>query len=256
MNVYYDDPRYSYEDYWQGREYESKVDKMVLKQMLDLIEDKDKKKVVEIGAGFGRLVEVYQKLFPKILLIDPSWKLLSLAQLKFKDHPGLECRKGSLEKIPCRKATVDVVLLIRVIHHIEDLSLAFAQINRVLKKGGYLVLEYPNKVHLLSRLRAFFKRDFAYFKSEGAEDKRSFKNVISGSIPFKNYHPKAMAREFKKAGFEIKKVISASYFRRDYIKKLFPGVVLSTGEKVLQAFLSGFWLGPSNFVLAKKIRTV
>lgn len=255
MSVYYDDPRYSYEDYWQGREYESKVDKMVLKKMLDLIGDKENKKIAEVGAGFGRLTEVYVNIFNKILLIDPSWKLLSLAEAKFREYPGLECREGSLEKIPCKTGTVDVVLVIRVVHHIEDLSLVFSQINRVLKKGGYLILEYPNKLHLLSRLKAFFRRDFDYLKKEGAVDKRSFKNVISGSIPFNNYHPKAINKKLNKAGFKIEKVVSASYFRRGYMKKLLPGSILSTGEKILQAFLSGLWLGPSNFILAKKVKT-
>ncbi len=256
MSVYYDDPGYNYEGYWQGREYESKVDKTVLKRMLDLIKNKKEMKVVEVGAGFGRLVEVYLDMFRKILLVDPSRKLLSLAEAKFKSFSQVECREGGLEKIPCKTRSVDVVLVIRVLHHVENLDLVFAEVNRVLKKKGYLVLEYPNKVNLLGRLRAFFKRDFGYLKSEGVVDKRSFKNVIGGSIPFNNYHPKAITRKLKRAGFEVKKVISASYFRRDYLKKVLPGSVLSTGERVLQAFLSGLWLGPSNFVLVQKKRKV
>jgi len=256
MSVYYDDPGYNYEGYWKGREYESKVDKAVLKRMLDLIEGKKEMKVVEVGAGFGRLTEVYLDMFRKILLVDPSRNLLSRAEAKFKAYSQVECRKGGLEKIPCQTRSVDVVLVIRVLHHIENLDLVFAEVNRILKKKGYLVLEYPNKVHLLSRLRAFFKRDFDYFKSEEVVDKRSFKNVIGGSIPFNNYHPKAVSKKLKKAGFEVKKIISASYFRRNYIKKMLPDPVLSTGEKVWQAFLSGLWLGPSNFVLVRKNRNV
>lgn len=254
--MYYDDPGYNYEGYWEGREYESRVDKAVLKRMLDLIKNKKEMRVLEVGAGFGRLVEVYLDMFRKILLVDPSRRLLSQAEAKFKAYSHLECREGDLEKIPCKTRSTDVVLVIRVLHHVENLDLAFAEVNRVLKKKGYLVLEYPNKVNLLSRLRAFFKRDFAFLKSEGVVDKRSFKNVIGGSIPFNNYHPKAISKKLKKAGFEVKKVISASYFRRDYIKKVLPGSVLSTGERVLQAFLSGLWLGPSNFVLVQKVRNI
>ncbi len=256
MSVYYDDPRYSYEDYWKGRAYESGVDKTVLGQLLDLIEDKEKKKVVEVGAGFGRLTEVYIDKFLKVILVEPSKKLLDLAYKKIKREGKVELREGSLEKIPCKTRSVDVVLVVRVLHHVEDLDLVFVEINRVLKKNGYLILEYANKLHLLSRIRAFFKRDFTYAKDEEPTDKRSFKNVIEGSIPFNNYHPKSINKKLKKAGFEVEKEVSASYFRRGYIKKMFPSPLLSTGEKVLQAFLSGLWLGPSNFVLVQKKRTV
>lgn len=50
---------------------------------------------------------------------------------------------ASVLDIPCRTGSVDTVLCTQVIEHIPEPQRAFAEISRVLKPGGYLILTAP-----------------------------------------------------------------------------------------------------------------
>jgi hypothetical protein len=49
---YYDDPKYTYANYWIGREYEQAAEKMAINRLL---EGKHFRHAVDIGGGYGRL---------------------------------------------------------------------------------------------------------------------------------------------------------------------------------------------------------
>src|SRR3989338_7906320 len=72
---------YDYPGYWIGREYEHEAEIFAIKSFLKKIPVI--KNVVEIGAGFGRLVPAYFFRARRVVLTDPSIKLLKIARLTF-----------------------------------------------------------------------------------------------------------------------------------------------------------------------------
>lgn len=242
---------YDYPAYWLTREYEHKSEGIALKTLLGKIPKI--KAVLEIGAGFGRLVPFYAFRTKKITLSDPSAKLLFLARKNLKTYPKIEFIQTSLEnlKTKIRGRSFDLIILVRVIHHLEDINQAFKTVARFLRPNGYFLLEFANKSHLKATLDQIFRGNLTFpLDIFPKEIKRS--QPRRKSLPFKNYHPGAIEHELKSTGFKIVEKLSVSNIRSALIKKIFPLETLLGIEKTLQKPLSYLNFGPSIFILAQK----
>src|SRR3990172_5309997 len=135
MAAHYD--TYDYPSYWIGREYEHESEVLALKSLLDKIRKIDT--ILEIGSGFGRLTPTYLYRARKIILFDPSSKLLGLSRETFKDKKNIKYIDSGVANLPERvaKESVDRIILVTVLHHLEDLDNFFDGSKRLLKKNGY-----------------------------------------------------------------------------------------------------------------------
>lgn len=248
MAVPYDS--YNYPQFWHGREYEDKAEKIALKKFFSKISKKDS--VIDIGGGFGRLAEVYAPEFEKCLLIDPSEKLLNLAKKNLKNFKNLEFREGTGENLPVEDATFDTTLMIRVVHHLPNPEKVFQEASRVLKPQGFLILEFANKIHFLARLRAWIRGDFGFTGKLEPVDQRSLESISSGTIPFLNHHPKFIFQQLERPGFKIISVLSVSNFRHPIFKKLIPLSLLLILESICHKPFAICHFGPSIFILCQK----
>ena len=243
---------YDYPSYWEGRDYEHESELIALSTLLDKIPEV--KKSLEIGGGFGRLVQSYSFRVKKVILTDPSAKLLSMARKNLKKEKNIEYLQTSLENI-LQKTKVrdyDLAIMVRVLHHINDIDEAFKTINKIIKKNGYFILEFANKRNLKATARHLIKGDITFPMEIHPVDLRSKKNVKKKTLPFINYHPDQVLEKLKKSGFEIVHTLSVSNIRSSLLKRVFPIEFLLEVEKKLQGSLSGIKFGPSIFVLAKK----
>jgi ubiquinone/menaquinone biosynthesis C-methylase UbiE len=249
MSAHYDS--YNYPSYWKGREYEHKAEEIALGDLLNKINNIDR--VLDIGAGYGRLVPTYLHRAKRIYLTDPSSKLLKLARDAYKEkkikfiHSKLETLKGKV-----KGKSIDLVIFIRVLHHIKDPQKAFKTINKFLEDGGYLILEFPNKRHLKALTSEFIKGNFTFMLDIFSKDIRSPKSIRKKTLPFKNYHPDKIKLWLSNSGFEIIEVLSVSNIRSPFIKGLFPAEVLLSIERLSQQILGKISFGPSIFILARK----
>lgn len=243
---------YDYPTYWKGREYEHSSEFLAIKEMLLKIPKVDRS--IEIGAGFGRLLPSYQFRVKRIVLSDPSAKLISKARNKYSDNSRVEFIQSTLNNLKNTKRakSFDLCVMIRVLHHIEDIDKAFKDISNLLKEKGYLILEFPNKSHLKASFRKIFKGDFTYPLNIFPLDIRSKKNIKNNTLPFINFHPDQIIEKLESSGFDIIETRSVSNIRSTFMKKFFPLSFLLDLEKLLQIPLSKLHFGPSFFVLARK----
>ena len=142
--------------------------------------------------------------------------------------------------------------MVRVLHHIDNIDEAFNIVYSLLSRGGYFILEFPNKSHLKASLRNIFKGNITYPINIFPIDLRSKKHIKDNTLPFINYHPDQIYEKLKTAGFEIIEVRSVSNIRSTIIKKFFPLNLLLDIEKIIQKPFSRLNFGPSYFVLARK----
>jgi len=246
--AYYDD--FDYQSYWVGREYEDQAEKIAVGRLLKQIPQKNS--LVDVGAGFGRFVDVYAPRFDESWLVEPCEDLLNQAKLTGKSFKNLVFRIGEAEKLPIDSRTMDVVLMIRIAHHLKEPEKAFLEAHRVLRTGGFLILEFANKVHFRARLRAVVGGSLSFGRDRTPKEQRSQENIGAGKIDFLNHHPRQIKKDLEKFGFVVMGFLSVSNFRSPIVKKFFPSPLLLFLEKHLQKPLAKIFFGPSIFVLAKK----
>jgi ubiquinone/menaquinone biosynthesis C-methylase UbiE len=244
---------YNYPSYWEGRDYEHESEIIAIKDLLGNIEKIDR--VLELGAGYGRLTPSYMYRAKKIILSDPSSKLLKIARENFKDQKNISYIHSSLENIDnqLRNKAVDLILLVRVLHHLDDCCNAFETVNKLLKDGGYFMLEFANKRHLKATFSQFIKGDLTFPIDIFPKDIRSEKHKKQKTLPFVNYHPDDITKKLEEAGFKIIEKRSVSNIRSRTIKRMLPLDTLLSVESGLQKPLSNINFGPSIFVLSQKV---
>ena len=249
MTAYYDS--YDYPSYWEGREYEHQSEVHAINEFLKKIPKI--KTVLEIGAGYGRLTPIYYYRSAKVILTDPSSKILKIAKNNLQNKK-IKYIQSKLENLPnkIRAHSVNLIVLVRVLHHIEDLDFAFSTINNLLTQNGYFLLEYANKRHLKALFSELFHGNLMFLLDIFPKEVKS-KKKIKYKLPFRNYNPDLIRERLYKNGFKIIDTRSVSNIRSPFLKKLIPLDLLLLIEKILQKPFSGIYLGPSMFVLVKKV---
>ena len=98
--------------------------------------------VVDIGTGTGYVPELFAGRAARVVGVDPSSDMLSVARSKAMrlGIEGLEYVQGSAEEPPVPPAIADVVTLAMVLHYIEAPQVAIAAAARLLKPGGMLMV--------------------------------------------------------------------------------------------------------------------
>ncbi|MDO8488431.1 MAG: class I SAM-dependent methyltransferase [bacterium] len=245
--AFYDDTQYSYDLFWEGREYEHHSEVMALEKLLG---DKKLNVVADIGGGYGRLTRWLAGHSQKVYLVEPSAKMRSLAKTHLAKYPQAVIRPGSVGDTNLPPKSVDAILLVRVLHHLPAPASAIIELRRILKPHGYLVLEFANSAHFLQRLKSWLTGKPIL---PTATERRSPQHIAQGTIPFVNHHPLTVQKLLKRQGFAIVKVLSVSNFRHHIFKKLVPFRTLISLESWCQENLTGLYFGPSIFVLAQRL---
>jgi ubiquinone/menaquinone biosynthesis C-methylase UbiE len=240
--------KYDYRSYWKHRDYEHKSEVIVIKELLKKVPIANQ--ILEIGAGYGRLVPYYMHRAKKVTLTDPSAKNLMQARKSFdsKKFKFIHAKAENLNK-KVKKGSVDLVIIVRVLHHITDLDEMFAQVDRILAPRGFLILEFANKRHFKAIVSNFFKGDLTFgfdiFPKEVGKKKKKV-------LPFLNYHPDVVIKKLEEQGFTITQKRSVSNIRSQLLKDKLPFDFLLNLEQFLQSALSYINFGPSIFLLARK----
>ncbi len=243
---------YDYLSYWNERKYEHESEVYALRSFLRKIPVINR--AIEIGGGFGRLAPFYLFRAKKITLTDPSAKLLSIARKQLREYKNIEYIQISLEnlKTKFRRGSYDLVLMIRVLHHIPNLDEAIDAVSYLVPHDGYFIFEFANKIHAKAVVTQILKGNFGFLNDRTSIDIRSEESKLNRTLPFLNHHPKVIEEVLSKHGFEIIEKRSVSNIRSPYAKKHIPISVLLWVEKLLQSPLSYLNFGPSIFVLARK----
>ena len=97
-------------------------------------------RVADLGAGTGALAEAIAPFVRSVVAIDRSPEMLEASRARLSSHPNTDWTKGELEALPLPDASVDLALLVLVLHYLPEPQRALAEAYRVLKPGGRLVI--------------------------------------------------------------------------------------------------------------------
>lgn len=242
----YDDPTYNYLNYWDERDYEHASELLAIGR---LIKGKQFKKAVDIGGGYGRLCIFLEQFANEVTLAEPSQQQLDIGKVFLKDHPEVKRQLMQADDLKFKDNSLDLITMIRVMHHLPDPSTEFKELARVLAKDGLLVLEVANYAHGRNRLKFILK---AKKLPTRPVDIRSEKNRNDDEIAFVNHNPKTVIKQLEKAGLTVERTLSVSNLRSPSLKKVVPRGAMLAIEGFLQPALSHTYFGPSVFMLVKK----
>lgn len=98
--------------------------------------------VADLGAGEGTFSQLLARRAKKVIAVDNSEKMVEYGSELARKHgvQNLEYRKGDLEDVPLRDASVDLAFFSQSLHHAQHPERAVAEAWRILKPGGRIVL--------------------------------------------------------------------------------------------------------------------
>lgn len=223
-------------DFWegQGRGYEDATERLAIMQLLP----KHGVRIAEIGAGFGRLANLYLD-YEQIILFDYSRTLLQDAVQQWGHDPRFVFVAGNIYQLPLATGCLDSLVMVRVMHHLADVPQALQQLERVLHKRSVAVLEYANKRNLKAIARWLLRRQtwspFALAPHEFV------------ALNF-DFHPHWMSEQFTKAGLLCRQQFAVSHFRLPLLKQRMAASRLAKLDGYLFRPGGYYPLAPSVFV--------
>ncbi len=230
------------EAFWTPeRRFEDLADRAALRGLLPPAGDT----LVEVGAGFGRLADLYDG-YRHVILFDYALSLLREAREQWGGDPRFIFVAGDLYTLPLASHTVDTAVMVRVMHHLEDAPAALRQLARILRGDGTLILEHANKRHIKAILRYLLRR-------------QQWNPFSREPHPFVelhyDFHPAWVQEHLEHIGFRVEERRAVSHFRIPWLKRHLSPELLARLDALLQRPAAPLALSPSIFLRARRLST-
>lgn len=107
----------------------------VLGPLREALEGAPGRRLVDVGGGTGNYAAALRDDGWNPLVVDREPAMLARAAAK-----GLETLEGDAQRLPLPDECADAVMLVSMLHHVEDQPTALAEARRILRPKGRLVL--------------------------------------------------------------------------------------------------------------------
>ena len=98
-------------------------------------------RLVDLGTGTGRMLELFGDKAARAIGVDRSPEMLRLARAKLaRSVPSAELRQGDLTALPLAENIADTVIIHQVLHFMSQPGGAVAEAARLLKPGGRMLI--------------------------------------------------------------------------------------------------------------------
>jgi SAM-dependent methyltransferase len=221
--------------FWEGsgREYENLAERTALRKLLP----DSGERLIDIGGGYGRLFDLYSG-YREVVLLDQATSQLQDARARLGDTRAIYVA-ANLYQMPFSAQAFDCAVMVRVLHHLPDVSRAFQAIQALLVSGGCFILEYANKRHLKAILRHLLRR--------GEHNPFDPKPCEFVELNY-NFHPQYVEHRLQSAGFRIRRQLSVSLLRVNLLKRWIPPRILAAVDGWLQHPAASLKCSPSMFL--------
>jgi ubiquinone/menaquinone biosynthesis C-methylase UbiE len=125
--------------------------------LLTLVPEHDAGRLLDIGTGTGRVLELLAPRISQGVGVDASKAMLALARSRLARAGLMHCsvRLADMYRLPLAEASFDVAVMQMVLHYAEDPPGVLAEVARVLLPGGRLIvidLAHHGRDDLLTKL--------------------------------------------------------------------------------------------------------
>lgn len=109
------------------------------------------KKVLEVGCGTGLVLQRIERFASEAKGIDLSPGMLEHAKAR-----GLDVREADCTQLPFDDESFDVACSFKVLAHVPDFQAALAEMVRVVKPGGHIVVDVYNRISMRYAIKRLF----------------------------------------------------------------------------------------------------
>lgn len=162
----------NWENFWKDREAIQEVYSNEDRIYLNLIKvsNVDGKKILEVGAGSGRDSFRLAQENGVVFVLDYSPQALKIvSNLNLKNDSRVFLIQGDACHIPMPDASMDIVFHQGLMEHFKDPMPLLKEHFRILKPGGFLLVDVPQKYHiytLIKQVLIFFNKWFAGWETQ------------------------------------------------------------------------------------------
>jgi SAM-dependent methyltransferase len=222
-------------EFWErgGRAYEDQAERVAIRRLMPA----SGKRIIDIGAGFGRLIDLYRG-YEQVVLFDYSRSQLEYAHQQLGDE-GILYVAGNVYELPFAPGVFDTVTMVRVLHHMQDPPAALRQIRGIMHQGGIFVLEFANKQNLKAILRWMLGRQ------KWSPFDRAPVEFVELNYDF---HPGYVRDALNEVGFTPGRMLTVSHYRIGLLKRLIPTGILVALDSLAQLTGNLWQVSPSVFV--------
>jgi len=96
--------------------------------------------VADLGCGTGRTAAALAPFVAQVIAVDASAEMLGAARERLAACGNVDIRQGALEAVPVATGSVDLALLVLVLHHVADPLAVLREARRGLAPGGHLLV--------------------------------------------------------------------------------------------------------------------
>ena len=96
--------------------------------------------VGDLGCGSGRIAATIAPYARSLVAVDSSPEMLEVARGRLAGFDNVQVVQGRIEELPLEPASLDLALVVHLLHHVADPSAALAEVAHVLRPGGRVVV--------------------------------------------------------------------------------------------------------------------
>lgn len=206
---------------WESEEYHtfwklshfSYLDRVERRLLSRLVEHGDWH--VDIGGGYGRLLDVYKDHYERCIITDYSMSMLQDANRHLVDNgiKNVYLIAADAHQLPFITNAFDSAMMVRLIHHIVNPRPVLNEVHRILRPHGSFIFEFQNKLNLNFRIKA-------RLGLMNRKDLRSLEPFQAGPM-YWNFHPKVM-EQILEENFEQESILGGGVFWHRRVLTLLP----------------------------------
>jgi ArsR family transcriptional regulator len=94
----------------------------------------------DLGCGTGKVTAVLAPFVACVIAVDESAAMLESAEQRLERFGNVALRRGTLEALPIEDRSLDLAMLVLVLHYVAEPQKVLAEASRVLRPGGRLLV--------------------------------------------------------------------------------------------------------------------
>lgn len=195
------------------------------------------KTVLDVGCGSGRVANYLAPYCRKIVGLDISKTLVSIAKRENKNKNAAFI-VGDAEKLPFKAGAFDIVICYGLLHHMEKPEKVINEASRVLKKGGFFLGYEFMETQIYDELdfwRQFMPLPMKFLKKARNAAKRAL--IKEKDSAYLSHHP---GHPGKRTAQQYERYMKDANFEFQYTDLLYPFLPLNLASMFNSRFLKFF----------------
>jgi SAM-dependent methyltransferase len=202
---------FPFSELWSGREKVTELERALVK---DVVQGEDARRVLEVGAGFGRISRSLLSVSSELVLADMD--VATLDQADIPSDPRTEVWRvgANAYHLPFRPGTFTGIVMIRLWHHLSRPSLMLWQLWRALVPGGFALISvtpYPSAGTFIMHLRnRIDRRSLGPVRPVSGGD-LGVLEIPAHPFPIYTSRSSAILDQVRAAGFRLERIFGTGF---------------------------------------------